>query len=200
MGGPWASLDAPGVLGRNPATLANLLRTHIAFRWANGRRCADGFMVTTPTPHDSSPQVLATTTWEPQLSEALEALRTGESQRAEAIYDTLLAAGCNDCRLFSNLGAIALQRDQPDQAILWLEQALAVEPNHARALANYGMALHQLNRGEEAIDTFRRALASDPTIPEAWHNLSVALREWLPPDPISPPPGNQRGSVSRGQG
>lgn len=156
-------------------------------------------MVTTPTPHDSSPQVLATTTWEPQLSEALEALRTGESQRAEAIYDTLLAAGCNDCRLFSNLGAIALQRDQPDQAILWLEQALAVEPNHARALANYGMALHQLNRGEEAIDTFRRALASDPTIPEAWHNLSVALREWLPPDPISPPPGTSEAPLAEGR-
>jgi protein O-GlcNAc transferase len=145
-------------------------------------------MDTPPSPHDSSPQTLSASAWEPQLSEALGALKAGESQRAEAIYESLLAAGCTDCRLFSNLGAIALQRDQPEQALHWLERGLAVDPSHARALANYGMALHQLGRGEEAIDAFRRSLALDPTIPEAWHNLAVALRDWQPPDSTSSVP------------
>jgi len=139
-------------------------------------------MVTGPSPHpSSSPQAGPASPWEPQLSEALSALRAGDRQRAETIYDGLLAAGCSDCRLFSNLGAIALQRQQPEQAIPWLERGLALDPSHARCLVNYGMALHQLGRGQEAIAAFRRSLASDPSIAEAWHNLSVALREWQPP-------------------
>jgi protein O-GlcNAc transferase len=159
---------------------------------------------THPSTHSStqpsgSPQAAAENPWEVELAEALTALRAGDSQRAEAIYERLLAAGCSDCRLFSNLGAIALQRDQAEQAVRWLEQGLALEPGHARCLINYGMALHQLERGEEAIEAFRRSLASDPTVPEAWHNLSVALREWQPAEPSDSGAASGDGSSEQDQ-
>ncbi|MFM7268539.1 MAG: tetratricopeptide repeat protein, partial [Cyanobium sp.] len=77
----------------------------------------------------------------------------------------------------SNLGALALLRDQPDIALGWLQQGLEVDPGHAGCLLNSGMALHKLQRSHEAITVLRRAVQADPCLPEAWNNLGVALGE-----------------------
>ncbi|MFM7547744.1 MAG: tetratricopeptide repeat protein [Cyanobacteriota bacterium] len=112
-----------------------------------------------------------------QLAAALDALQAAEPTRAEAIYRDLLAQGCRDVRLFSNLGALALQRSDAAGALPWLEQGVAVDPQHARCLLNLGMAQQQLGRTPQAIAAIRRSLEADPTLPEAWNNLAVALTE-----------------------
>ena len=112
---------------------------------------------------------------EERLAEARAAAEAGELPRAERLYRELLAGGCRDLRLFSNLGALALLRDQPDIALGWLEQGLALDPGHAGCLLNAGMALHKLQRTHEAIKALRGALAAEPTLAKAWNNLAVVL-------------------------
>jgi len=112
---------------------------------------------------------------EASLEEALVALRQGDLARGRSIYDGLLAAGCADVRMFSNLGAIALQEGDGEAAIPWLERGLALQSDHPRCLLNLGMALKLQGRTEEAIGAMRRALDADPALPEAWNNLAVAL-------------------------
>ena len=118
-----------------------------------------------------------------RLAEALEAIKAGELPRADALYTDLLEQGCSDVRLFSNLGALALKRDQPETALGWLERGLALEPEHPRSLLNCGMALHKLGRTPEAIEVFRKALEADPDLAEAWNNLAVALIEQAKAEP-----------------
>ena len=112
---------------------------------------------------------------EERLAEARVAAEAGDLPRAETLYRELLAAGCRDVRLFSNLGALALLRDQPDIALGWLEQGLALDPGHAGCLLNCGMALHKLERSSEAIKALRGGLAAEPTLAKAWNNLAVVL-------------------------
>ncbi len=114
---------------------------------------------------------------EERLAEARAAAEAGDLPRAEALYRELLAAGCRDVRLFSNLGALALLRDQPDIALGWLEQGLELDPGHANCLLNSGMALHKLQRTHDAIKALRGAVQADPSRPEAWNNLAVAVGE-----------------------
>lgn len=114
---------------------------------------------------------------EERLAEARAAAEAGDLPRAETLYRELLAAGCRDGRLFSNLGALALLRDQPAIALGWLEQGLELDPGNANCLLNTGMALHKLQRSSEAIAALRRAVQADPSLPEAWNNLGVALAE-----------------------
>ena len=89
---------------------------------------------------------------EQSLLEARAAIEAGELHRAEALYADLMAAGCTDLRLFSNLGALALLREQPEIAVGWLDQGLQLDPGNPTCLLNYGMALHKLERSREAIE------------------------------------------------
>jgi len=141
----------------------------------------------TPSPHPVDPEAdqkaeaadqppaLATGDAEERLAAARAAIEAGDLPRAEALYADLLAVGCRDVRLFSNLGALALKRDQAAVARDWLEQGLALDPCHAPSLLNLGMALHRLERTPEAIDVLRRAVQADPQQAKAWNNLAVAL-------------------------
>lgn len=128
----------------------------------------------------SVPESVPDPAFDGRLAEALRALQSGDSPRAEALYQGLLADGCRDVRLFSNLGAIALQRQEPESAIDWLQQGLALDPGHARCLLNLGMAQQLLGRCRAAIEAFRRSLNADPALPEAWNNLGFALSESHP--------------------
>lgn len=128
------------------------------------------------------PEPAAPITREARLDEALALLRAGDLDAAEAHYLVLLTEGCREVRLFSNLGAIALQRHRAAAAIDWLDQGLEVDPEHARCLLNRGMALQLIGRHDEAIAAFRRSLAADPGLPEAWNNLAVALSDRSRPE------------------
>ena len=136
--------------------------------------------------------------WENALATALEAARAGDTTRAEALYADLLAEGCRDVRLFSNLGAIALQREEAEAAVSWLERGLAEDPEHARCLLNLGMAQQLLGRRELAIAALRRSLAIDSSLAEAWNNLAVVLSQGLPTEtPLTSPTS---GSVAEAKG
>ncbi|HET6284373.1 MAG TPA: tetratricopeptide repeat protein [Polyangia bacterium] len=79
---------------------------------------------------------------------------------------------------YSNLGAIAIRRQQPKDAIWFLSRAAKRRPDKPGVRYNYALALNALGRFDDASRELVAAAASAPTDPEI-HFLSgvVALRQ-----------------------
>ena len=54
-----------------------------------------------------------------------------------------------------------------NEAITYLDRALAIDPNYKEALNDKGLALYNLGRYDEAITYFDMALAIDPNYKDA---------------------------------
>ena len=63
---------------------------------------------------------------------------------------------------FSNLGAIALRRGEPKQALWYLSRAVKKRPQRVVARYNHALALHELGRDADALDELRAAVSLDP--------------------------------------
>ncbi len=66
---------------------------------------------------------------------------------------------------YSNLGALALRRGQPKQALWFLSYAVKRRPHRATIRYNHALALHQLGRSADALNELRVAEAADPSDP-----------------------------------
>jgi tetratricopeptide (TPR) repeat protein len=75
----------------------------------------------------------------------------------------------------ADLGALALEIDDPEQAVRWLRLAGTLGPERADVLAQLGAALLLLDRPAEAVGPLERACAMEPTDAAARLNLAVAL-------------------------
>jgi Flp pilus assembly protein TadD len=84
---------------------------------------------------------------------------------------------------YSNLGAIAIRRQQPKDAVWFLSRAAKRRPDKPGVRYNYALALNALGRFDDASRELVAAAASAPTDPEI-HFLSgvVALRKGRLPE------------------
>ncbi len=62
----------------------------------------------------------------------------------------------------SNLGALALKRGEPRQALSYLERAAKGAPGKAGVRYNHALALHEMGRDGEALSELRAAETADP--------------------------------------
>jgi len=102
----------------------------------------------------------------------LERLDRAAATARQALKQPELPAGLRH-PLKLLLGQIELQRDQPAQALRWLEQALRERPDsQTRYLLAY--AHYRLGHYRQAIAQLRQALKAHPDAPEDWHRLLLA--------------------------
>ena len=114
---------------------------------------------------------------EARLAEAHSAAAAGDRALAERLYREMVAADVRDVRAYCNLGVLALLEKRFDEAVGWLEKAVALDPDHARSHLNLGMALQLEQRTAEAITVLQRAVKLDPQQAEAWNNLGFVLAQ-----------------------
>ena len=67
---------------------------------------------------------------------------------------------------YSNLGAIALRRGDPKQALWFLTRAAKRRPGRVAIRYNHALALHALGRDAEALDELHAAAAIEPEDPD----------------------------------
>jgi tetratricopeptide (TPR) repeat protein len=82
-----------------------------------------------------------------------------------------------DANSLSVKGSMALEQGRYEEAIEYLDQALAIEPNNFGALTNKGVALDNLGRYQEAIEYYDRVLAIDPNDLYASYNKGALLHD-----------------------
>ncbi len=98
-----------------------------------------------------------------------------DARRAQQIYASLLAKDNNNITYLNNYAWVLLEDNKPDQAMPYIEQALAIAPRHPDILDTHGKALLQLNKIEQALSAFEQSLAERPKHISVTLNYAEAL-------------------------
>jgi len=77
---------------------------------------------------------------------------------------------------YSNRGAEYLRQDRVDEAVWWLERAVALDPEEVDSWVNLGVARRWSGDEEMAEASYRRALELDPEALSAFNNLASLYR------------------------
>jgi tetratricopeptide (TPR) repeat protein len=100
--------------------------------------------------------------------DADEAFRTGNYDKAIALYFDFLGQFPDDFRAWLNLG-IALGRiGKSADSIKCFDRAIELDPRSVEAWYNLGLALHALGRSSDEVRCYDKALALKP-----WYQLAV---------------------------
>jgi Flp pilus assembly protein TadD len=121
--------------------------------------------------------VVATADHNVLLAQAQAQHRAGRLAEATALFGELLQLRPEDPQALTPLGMLALQRDDAQQAIGFLERSLAVAPDQPLAHAACGVALRRLGDLNAALESFDRAIALRPSDEVTHSNRGVVLRK-----------------------
>lgn len=92
--------------------------------------------------------------------------------QAEEAYKRALEIRPHSVHTLEKLGANSMNGGRLNDAIVWLEKALAIDHAHCPSLLCLGHALKTVGRQEEAIDAYRRCAASKPDFGEVYWSLA----------------------------
>jgi tetratricopeptide (TPR) repeat protein len=111
------------------------------------------------------------------LQKARTYLEQGEYTNAEQAYQAVLRAEPASAEALAELGRFAMMREQVDEGLRLVEQALEIQPRFAQALAYKGLGYSLKEDFAKAIPLFEEAVALNPALVMAWHNLGRAYRK-----------------------
>ena len=80
------------------------------------------------------------------LARAVALHQAGQLDAAEAAYRAVLAADPREAHAMHYLGLVELQRERPELAAAWIDQALALRPREPAFLCNLGQARRRLGQ------------------------------------------------------
>ncbi|GAB6141807.1 tetratricopeptide repeat protein [Methylosoma difficile] len=113
-------------------------------------------------------------TAEDHVQQALALHKQGLLDAAEQQYRQILQADPNNAGALHLLGVLAHQKNQSEQAVSLINQALAIHAN-AAFYSNRGVALRALKRYDEALDSYGQAIALENQHPDAHYNRAILL-------------------------
>ena len=111
------------------------------------------------------------------LTQAREAFRLGQLDRAEALYRELLAAEPDDAMAHHMLGLVAHQREDLPGALALIGRAVASRPDFAHAHQNLGVVQQKMGDIASAAASYRRALVLKGDLVMARVNLAALLQQ-----------------------
>jgi Tfp pilus assembly protein PilF len=106
---------------------------------------------------------------------ALAHHQQGELDKAEKLYDSVLARDPDHFGALNFAGVLAYQSGRPQRAVELLERACAADPGQPGAHSNLALALNAVGRGHDAIASCDRAILLDPACVEAYSNRGNSL-------------------------
>jgi len=92
-------------------------------------------------------------------------------------YQSFIAHGFQDHRVYSNYGSILKSLGKLKEAELSLRKAIELKPNFADAHANLGNLLRDLGNFKEAEVSTRKAIELKSDLVEAHYNLGIILKD-----------------------
>ena len=108
---------------------------------------------------------------------AQRAYEAGDVEKAEGLYNAVLAQQLDSFDALHGLGGIALQRGRPDTALLLFQEALKTDPTRADGFASLGLVFYALNDFVRALTSFEEGLRLAPDDVELRNRRGVALLE-----------------------
>ena len=117
-------------------------------------------------------------TWlvEANFQQAQLAHQRGDWAQAKSLYEWILGVVPHHVPSMHYLGVMAIQQEEFQTAVQWLERAMALQPNDPTLLTHGAVALLRQKSYDAAIAACDRALALDPTCVGAHYNRADALQ------------------------
>jgi tetratricopeptide (TPR) repeat protein/ubiquinone/menaquinone biosynthesis C-methylase UbiE len=123
-----------------------------------------------------------------QLTQALTLHQQGKWRDAVHLYRQVIEGAAALPKLspqhrrlvataYSNVGIIAGQQRQWNEAVRCYQQSITLCPDWADPYCDLGLAFHQQNRLLDAIHWYRQAIAQDECSDRAYYNLGLAYQE-----------------------
>ena len=153
-------------------------RIHLIIDWMPNRdgRAKEEILVADPAvcwdDHKGDDQELSA-----MIAKANQLHQGGKLRQAEAIYRQLLERDENNVVGNNLMGLLCIHTNRFDQALNFLERALAVSPRDVQSHANLGFALKKLKRFDDAATHLEQALTLQPNNPETHNDLGNVYQE-----------------------
>jgi tetratricopeptide (TPR) repeat protein len=147
-------------------------RIHLIIDWMpNYAGKSEEEALTANQPEEADRNVTVAETLNAMVAQAHQLQRSGQASRAESLYRQVLHMDSSHVIGNNLLGLLCLQTKRFDEAVIYIERALAEMPDDAQAHANLGLALKDLNRPEDAARHFHESLKLVPNNPKVYNNL-----------------------------
>jgi predicted O-linked N-acetylglucosamine transferase (SPINDLY family) len=117
-----------------------------------------------------------------QLALAQTLQRQGRVAEARRLFEEIIGLQPDHCEALNDLGVLAGQTQDPQQACLYFDRVIAAQPNNFAAYCNRGLAEKQLRRFEAALASFDRAIALNDDDPIVHYSRAETYRELDRPD------------------
>jgi tetratricopeptide (TPR) repeat protein len=111
------------------------------------------------------------------IAKAYEYQRSGNVHRAQAGYRYVLDIDPDNVLCNNLMGMLYRQLRRYDEAIPYIEKAIALQPRDAKAHSNLGQALLMQGKFAESMTSFQNALSLDPNLETAQVGLQRARLE-----------------------
>ena len=122
------------------------------------------------------------------MAAGIQALKRGDLDTAESIFSEAVRHGVKHPLIFHNLGVIAQQRGNHQQAIAEFRKAILLQPGYGPTRLLLGTSLLAVGKNAEAVSELKRSVRLMPEQPlahlhlakayEASDNLTAAVKEF----------------------
>jgi tetratricopeptide (TPR) repeat protein len=119
---------------------------------------------------------MTTAMMQSELAQGLRMHRMGDLPGAAKVYQAALARDPADADASCLFGMVLQDLGRPEQAVDWIERAVASRPDVPAYYASLGLALQAVGRSAEAADAFAKLLALNPDDASAHVNRGVIVR------------------------
>jgi tetratricopeptide (TPR) repeat protein len=112
----------------------------------------------------------------------IEALKSGDLETAQRIFAEAARQGVKHPLVYHNLGVIAQQKADHQQAVTRFRQALALQPDYGPSRLLLGVSLLAVGKNSESIRELKRAVSLMPEQPQSHLQLAKAYEaseDWL---------------------
>lgn len=126
---------------------------------------------------DSSDTPVTSTSYQSEITKALELQSQNRKDEAEAVFIKVLQQDENNVLSLYSMGVIEQQRGEPDRALAYFDRGVAAQPEYAPMWFCRAVVLQSLKQHEKAVESFDRALAINPQYVEAYVNRGAVFAE-----------------------
>jgi len=147
-------------------------RIHIIIDWMpNYAGQTEEAVLTADQPEGTAATGAPAETLNAMIAQAHRVHQSGQASRAESLYRQILHLDSGNIAANNLFGLLCLQTNRFDEAVTYIERALAEKHDDAQAHSNLGLALKGLGRPDEAAGHFHESLKLDPNNPRVYNNL-----------------------------
>lgn len=110
------------------------------------------------------------------LDEGIKLHQKGLTDKAQTIYEEILAKDPNNFEALEFLGIIFYQKKEYEKSLKYINKSISINPENFRAYNNRGNIFIELRQYDIAIENYKNAIKIKPDYAGAFYNLGMAYK------------------------